>query len=76
MYRTKEGCNNYEASDPIITNILELEVTPKKRDTHKEEVNRETQLLTQDHSATFTTPNIQTTPQKINANSPYICHNF
>ncbi len=49
----------------------ELGITPKKKDTHEEETDRETQLLTQDYSAAFTTVNAQTTPQKIKANSPY-----
>ena len=49
----------------------ELEITPKKKNTHEEEVDRETQLLTQDHSAAHTNQNAQTTPQKINVNSSY-----
>ena len=31
----------------------ELKITHKKKNTHEEDVDRKTQLLTQDHSATF-----------------------
>ena len=48
----------------------ELEITPKKKDTHEEEVNRETQMLTQHHLAAFATLNTQSTLQK-NAASAY-----
>ena len=54
---------------------LKLEIIPKKKDTHEEEVDRETQLLTQDHSAAFTNQNAQILPQK-NQRKFTICHNF
>ena len=50
----------------------DFEITPKKKEKHKEErIDRERQLLAQNHSAAFTDQNTQISPQKINLNSPY-----
>ena len=50
----------------------DFEITPKRKEKPKEEiVDREIQLLAQNHSTAFTNQNTQISPQKINENSLY-----